>query len=248
MLQGREERKIRATEGMAHGVNEQRSRGTRPIFRHGCLKLVGVTSLNARDTRRKIKLHAEGTHYAASNVTRYHASGASSNDARTEWRRGNILFRSFPFCHEATFLFAFSRVPPSFSLYLYFYLPPFFCSFTLFLPVCLSVCPYVGANLRIENSNNQQTCLRVYTRNRKFIRRPLWASLAPISIIFPADARAFIYREPKRPREDRWLPRTIDVLWLIYLCDSSDTDGLSLVPIFLIFGYHRFTKVVEYLA
>lgn len=124
---------------MAHGVNEQRSRGTRPIFRHGCLKLVGVTSLNARDTRRKIKLHAEGTHYAASNVTRYHASGASSNDARTEWRRGNILFRSFPFCHEATFLFAFSRVPPSSSLYLYFYLPPFFCSFTLFLPVCLSV-------------------------------------------------------------------------------------------------------------
>lgn len=122
-----------------HTALTSRDRGTRPIFRHGCLKLVGVTSLNARDTRRKIKLHAEGTHYAASNVTWYHASGgASSNDARTGWWHSNILFRSFPFCHEVTFLFVFSRVPPSFSLYLSFYLPPFLCWFTLFLPVCLS--------------------------------------------------------------------------------------------------------------
>lgn len=178
-----------------HTALTSRDRGTRPIFRHGCLKLVGVTSLNARDTRRKIKLHAEGTHYAASNVTWYHASGASSNDARTGWWRSNILFRSFPFCHEATFLFVFSRVPPSFSLYLSFYLPPFLCSFTLFLPVCLSALTYAW---KIPIISKLVYACTLATGNSLDGH----CALPSLQLVLFFQ-RAFIYREAKRPRFDR---------------------------------------------
>ena len=101
-----------------------------------------VTSLNARDTRRKIKLHAEGTHYAAGNVTWYRASGASSNDARTGWWRSNILsFVAFLFLPLSLSLSlrVFTRVSAlSLSLSLCSSLSLVSRSFTLLLPARLT--------------------------------------------------------------------------------------------------------------